>query len=27
MMPLLLLWGLIDRVLKTRPKRRGSPFS
>jgi preprotein translocase subunit SecA len=27
MMPLLLLWGLIDRVLKARPKRRGSPFS
>jgi preprotein translocase subunit SecA len=27
MMPLLLLWGLIDRVLKGRPNRRGSPFS
>jgi preprotein translocase subunit SecA len=27
MMPLLLLWGIIDRLLRRRPKRRGSPFS
>ena len=26
MMPLLLLWGLVDRVLRRRPKRRGDPF-
>jgi preprotein translocase subunit SecA len=26
MMPLLLLWGLVDRVLRKRPKRRGDPF-
>ncbi len=27
MMPLLLLWGLVDRILRRRPKRRGNPFS
>ena len=27
LMPLLLLWGLIDRVLKASPTRRGSPVS
>ena len=26
MMPLLLLWGLVDRLLRRRPKRRGDPF-
>jgi len=26
MMPLLLLWGLVDRVLRKRSKRRGDPF-
>jgi preprotein translocase subunit SecA len=26
MMPLLLLWGLVDRFLRRRPKRRGDPF-
>ena len=26
MMPLLLLWGLVDRFLRKRPKRRGDPF-
>jgi preprotein translocase subunit SecA len=26
MMPLLLLWGLADRLLRMRPKRRGDPF-
>jgi preprotein translocase subunit SecA len=26
MMPLLLLWGLVDRLLRKRPKRRGDPF-
>ena len=26
MMPLLLVWGLVDRILRRRPKRRGSPF-
>jgi preprotein translocase subunit SecA len=26
MMPLLLLWGVVDRVLRKRPKRRGDPF-
>ena len=25
-MPLLLLWGLVDRLLRKRPKRRGNPF-
>ena len=25
MMPLLLLWGLVDRVLRKRSKRRGDP--
>jgi preprotein translocase subunit SecA len=24
--PLLILWGLVDRVLRRRPKRRGDPF-
>jgi preprotein translocase subunit SecA len=24
--PLLLLWGLVDRVLRRQPKRRGDPF-
>jgi preprotein translocase subunit SecA len=27
MMPLLLLWGLLDRVMRRPPKRRGNPFS
>ena len=27
MMPLLLVWGLVDRILRRRPKRRGNPFS
>ena len=27
MMPLLLLWGLVDRILRRRPRRRGNPFS
>jgi hypothetical protein len=26
MMPLLVLWGLVDRVLGKRPTRRGDPF-
>jgi preprotein translocase subunit SecA len=26
MMPLLLVWGLVDRLLRKRPKRRGDPF-
>jgi preprotein translocase subunit SecA len=26
MMPLLLLWGLVDRLLRRRPKRRRDPF-
>src|SRR6185436_14916103 len=26
MMPLLLLWGLVDRFLRKRSKRRGDPF-
>ena len=26
LMPLLLLWGLMDRLLRRRPKRRGDPF-
>jgi preprotein translocase subunit SecA len=26
MMPLLLLWGLVDRLLRRRPKHRGDPF-
>jgi preprotein translocase subunit SecA len=26
MMPLLLLWGLLDRVMRKRPKRRRDPF-
>ena len=26
LMPLLLLWGLLDRVMRKRPKRRGDPF-
>jgi preprotein translocase subunit SecA len=26
MMPLLLLWSLVDRLLRRRPKRRGDPF-
>jgi preprotein translocase subunit SecA len=26
MMPLLVLWGLIDRFLRKRTKRRGDPF-
>jgi len=25
-MPLLVLWGLVDRVLGKRPRRRGDPF-
>ena len=27
MMPLLLLCGLVDRILRRRPRRRGNPFS
>ena len=27
MMPLLLLWGLVDRVLRRRPRRRGNPVA
>jgi preprotein translocase subunit SecA len=26
MTPLLILWGLVDRLLGKRPKRRGNPF-
>ena len=26
LMPLLILWGLVDRLLRKRPKRRGNPF-
>jgi preprotein translocase subunit SecA len=27
MTPLLLVWGLVDRILRRRPRRRGNPFS
>jgi hypothetical protein len=27
MMPLLLIWGVVDRVLRKRPARRGVPGS